>query len=120
MSAIAVERLPVMDLAAMIRAVEHAMRDGTWKRSPIGAEVAAYLRALQWASHPDTTLDAYTHVLGLLALRHADWPDGLAGFCTPAGPEYLRAACPRRRLGQGVKACVSGGVATGIAGSNAR
>ena len=90
MSAIAVERLPVMDLAAMIRAVEHAMRDGTWKRSPIGAEVAAYLRALQWASHPDTTLDAYTHVLGLLALRHADWPDGLAGFCTPAGPEYLR------------------------------
>lgn len=35
MSAIAVERLPVMDLAAMIRAVEHAMRDGTWKRSPI-------------------------------------------------------------------------------------
>lgn len=90
MSAATLERTPVMDLAAMMRAVEEALRDGTWKHSPIGKEVEAYLRALRWSQASDNTLAAYQHVLALLALRHADWPDGLEGFCTPAGPEYLR------------------------------
>lgn len=90
MSAQAMERTPVMGLAAMMRAVEAALRDGTWKHSPIGSEVEAYLRSLRWANAPATTMEAYTYVLGLLALRHADWEEGLAGFCTPAGPEYLR------------------------------
>lgn len=79
----------VTDLAAMMRAVEQAMRDRTWVDTPIGREVNAYLRALRWQSESKNTHDAYEMVLGLLALRHADW-QGLADFCDPAGPEYLR------------------------------
>lgn len=85
-----VERTPVMELAAMMRAVEQAMRDGTWKHSPIGRDIDAYLRALRWGGASDNTIQAYQHVLVLLAIRHADWPEGLADFCQPAGPEYLR------------------------------
>lgn len=89
----AVERTPVMDLAAMIRAtdelVRQALRDRTWIHSPIGAEVNAYLRALRWQTDRTNTHASYEDVLVRLALRHADW-DSLEDFCTPAGPEYLR------------------------------
>lgn len=87
------ERTRVTDLAAMMRTTEQlvseALRDRTWIRTPIGAHVNAYLRALRWQSESSNTHEAYEHVLGRLALRHADW-DALDGFCTPAGPEYLR------------------------------
>ncbi len=73
----------------MLRAVEQAMRDRTWEHSPVGRDVRAYLRALHWQTGNANTYQAYEHVLGLLALRHADWPS-LQEFCTPAGPEYLR------------------------------
>lgn len=87
------ERTSVTDLAAMMRLtdelIRQAMRDRTWEQSPIGREVKAYLRVLRWTSESRNTHEAYEHVLGLLALRHADWP-GLEEFCTPVGPEYLR------------------------------
>lgn len=83
------ERTPVMDLAVMMRQVEQAMRDRTWEHSPIGRDVLHYLRALRWQSQSEHTHAAYEGVLGLLALRHADWPS-LEEFCNPAGPEYLR------------------------------
>jgi integrase/recombinase XerC len=82
-----------MDVAAMLReaeeAVRQAMRDRTWEPTPIGQQVKSYLRVLRWQSESRNTHDAYEHVLGLLALRHADW-GSLEDFCTPAGPEYLR------------------------------
>lgn len=84
------ERTHVMDVAAMLRMVEQAMRDRSWEQSPIGADVRAYLRALRWRSDSTNTYVANEHVLGLLALRHADWEEGSEGFCNPAGPEYLR------------------------------
>jgi site-specific recombinase XerD len=82
-----------MDVAAMLReaeaAVHQAMRDRTWEPTPIGQQVKSYLRVLRWSSESRNTHDAYEQVLGLLALRHADW-GGLDDFCSPAGPEYLR------------------------------
>jgi site-specific recombinase XerD len=84
-----IERVPVMDLAVMMRHIEMALRDGTWRKSPVGYEVSRYLRALRWGGATDNTLEAYTHVLGMLALRHADWAS-LEEFCSASGTEYIR------------------------------
>ena len=60
--------LPVIGLARKMRELEtlleQAMRDRTWKLSPLGREVDRYLRALRWVEAPQTTLTAYEHVLG--------------------------------------------------------
>lgn len=73
----------------MLRQVEQAMRDHSWEPTPIGRDVMAYLRVLRWHSDSHNTYQAYEYVLGMLALRHADW-SGSEEFCNPAGPEYLR------------------------------
>ena len=92
MSAV-LERTHVMDVAAMLReaqeAVRQAMRDRTWEPTPIGQQVKSYLRVLRWQSDRENTHLAYEQVLGLLALHFADWPD-LERFCAPDGTEYLR------------------------------
>lgn len=93
MTATLEERTSVMSLAAMMRMtdelVRQAMRDRTWEQSPIGKDVKAYLRVLRWTSESKNTHDAYEHVLGLLALRFADYPS-LEAFCTPVGAEIIR------------------------------
>ena len=90
MSAVlALERTPVISVGGMLRLVEQAMRDRTWEHSPVGREVAAFMRALRWRSESEATHRSYEGVLALFALRHDDWPS-LDEFCNAAGVEYLR------------------------------
>jgi site-specific recombinase XerD len=69
---------------------ERAVRDKTYRRTPIGQQAARYLRHLRWGDSPDTTIDSYELVYARLALDHDDFADGLSDFCTPVGTEYLR------------------------------
>ena len=48
--------LPVISPGQMMRLLEQAMRDGTWKQSPVGRDVQQYLRALRWEGKKPNTL----------------------------------------------------------------
>jgi integrase/recombinase XerC len=78
--------LTLADLAAMLRA---AVRDGKWGRTPIGEQVDAYLDALEYADAATNTMLAYTHVLGLFAVEHADL--SLRDLEPPQGGGVVRA-----------------------------
>lgn len=86
--------LQITDLAPMLRQAgpiyERALKDKTYRRHPVGRDVARFLRALRWADYAESTLIAYEETGAHLALDHADFPHGLTDFCNPAGTEYLR------------------------------
>lgn len=88
MSALAHD-LPVIELGAMMRRLEVALRNEEWKDCPVGREVARFIDALEWDESSPNTIRAYKHVLGLMALRHSDW-GGVDEFCSAMGTEYLR------------------------------
>lgn len=66
-----------------------AVKDKSYRRSPVGQQVGRFLRALRWEDKSDATRDSYETTLARLAVDHDDFP-GLHGFCTPVGTEYLR------------------------------
>src|SRR4030095_676657 len=55
--------------AARIRVA--AMRDKSYRASPIGQEVGRYLRALRWSTRSDNTIENYELVLARLAVDFA-------------------------------------------------
>lgn len=82
--------LTVTELAPMMRQLYGAaVRDKTYRGTPVGQQAHRYLRSLRFDGATTNTLDAYEHVLARLALDHADFGE-LADFCTPVGTEYLR------------------------------
>jgi site-specific recombinase XerD len=81
--------LPVIRFGPIMRDYERAVKDKSYRRTPIGQEAARYLRTLKWGEHRDSTLLSYESTYSRLALDHDDY-EGLAGFCTPVGVEYLR------------------------------
>ena len=82
--------LQVMPLGPTLRATysvyEDALKDKSYRRSLIGQQVGRFLRALRWADYSELTVEA---TLSRLAVDHDDF-DGVGGFCTPVGTEYLR------------------------------
>jgi integrase/recombinase XerC len=56
-------------LAALIRAA--AMKDKSYRVSPVGSEVGRFMRALRWSDKAQNTLDTYETVLSRLALDFA-------------------------------------------------
>jgi integrase/recombinase XerC len=90
-----VSALPVIEVAPkigefgpLLQAVELAVKDKSYQRSPVGHEIRRYLRSLRWSGAPETTRDSYESVLARLALRF-DHYQGSSEFCTPGGSEYL-------------------------------
>ena len=81
--------LPVTRFGPIIRAYEDAVKDKSYRRTPIGQEAARYIRSLRWGEARENTVDSYEGTYARLALDHDDY-EGLVGFCTPTGPEYLR------------------------------
>lgn len=72
----------------MIREYDDAVKDKTYRRTPIGQEAARYLRSLRWSETSPHTIESYEHTYARLALDHDDYT-GLADFCTPVGKQYL-------------------------------
>jgi integrase/recombinase XerD len=66
-----------------------ALKDGTYRRTPIGVEVARYLRwkRVEWGATPDTLRD-HEAILAKLAVDHADLE--LADLEPTVGTERLR------------------------------
>lgn len=93
MSAVAHE-LPVTRFGPMMRAYEDAVKDKSYRRTPIGQEAARYIRALRWSETRPNTVDSYEGTYARLALDHDDY-EGLRDFCSPVGVEYLRAFLSR-------------------------
>lgn len=85
--------LPVTRFGPMMRDYELAVKDKTYRRTPIGQECARYLRRLRWADG-HATADSYELTYSRLALDHDDY-NGLADFCTPLGKQYLEAFLER-------------------------
>jgi site-specific recombinase XerD len=81
--------LHVTEIGPMIRAAEEAVKDKSYRETPIGAEVARYVRTLRWEQAAAATIEAYEPVLAKLAIRFSDFAS-LADFCSPVGTEYLR------------------------------
>lgn len=73
----------------MIRDYDAAVKDKSYRRTPIGLEAARYIRSLRWGEARPNTVDSYEATYARLALDHDDFA-GLADFCTPVGTEYLR------------------------------
>jgi site-specific recombinase XerC len=63
--------LTAQDLAFAAFVREAAMRDKSYRVSPVGEEVGRFLRAIRWADAAENTLLAYETALRLLALDHA-------------------------------------------------
>lgn len=79
----------VTDYAAMMRLIQVALRDREWEGCAIGREVSHFMRAFRWRSESEHSHRAYESVLGLFALRHADW-SSLDEFCSELGIAYIR------------------------------
>lgn len=77
------------ELAVASRIVRDALKDKSYRSTPLGLEAARYLRwkRNEWGASPETIL-AYEPVLARLALFFADLD--LAAFEGPAGVERLR------------------------------
>lgn len=90
MSALA---LPITSPGRMMRELElreaAAVKDKSYRLSPVGGEVGRFLRAKRWEGMARTSLDAYETVLARLAWRHDDFA-ALDAFASPIGTEYLR------------------------------
>lgn len=79
----------VMPLGPILREADRAVKDKSYRRSAVGRDVGRFMRALRWEDKSENTRDSYETTLARLAVDHDDF-DGLAGFCTPVGTEYLR------------------------------
>jgi integrase len=73
------------------------VKDKTYQRTPIGAQVADFLDVLRDEGKPQTTRDTYERPLAWLALEFEDLP-GVQAFCCPEGLKQLR-DFRRRRWG---------------------
>jgi site-specific recombinase XerC len=81
-----VSRLTLADAARMMR---QALRDRSYRATPLGLEVSRYYRwkKNEWGATAETLRD-YEAILAKLALDHADLQ--LADFAPPVGTERLR------------------------------
>lgn len=89
-------RSTLRDLAEVARAVrEAAMKDKTYRATPLGQEVGHYIRwkRNEWGARPETLRD-YEPILANLALHFPDY--GLAEFDGPQGTDRLREAWDAR------------------------
>jgi len=86
--------LPVTRFGPIVRDYEFAVKDKSYRRTPIGQECARYLRRLRWLDRSPLTPESYELTYSRLALDHDDF-NGLADFCTPVGKEYLEAFLER-------------------------
>lgn len=77
------------DLQAASRMIRQAVRDRSYRSTPLGLEVARYYRwkKNEWGATTDTLRD-YEPILAKLALYHADLD--LHDFAPPVGTERLR------------------------------
>ncbi len=82
--------LPVMPTGPMMRAYdrERATKDKGYQRSPIGREVAAFLREMRYRGSPANTLDTYEVTLSRLARRFDDF-NSLERLANAEGTEHL-------------------------------
>jgi integrase len=80
---------PALTLAEAARMIREAVKDRSYRATPLGLEVARYYRwkHLEWGA-TDTTLRDYEAILARLALDHADLE--LSDFEPPVGTERLR------------------------------
>ena len=78
-----------LTLAEAARMMREALRDRSYRSTPLGLEVARYYRwkKNEWGATAGTLRD-YEAILAKLALDHADLE--LADFCPPVGTERLR------------------------------
>lgn len=78
-----------LELQAAARIVRDALRDESYRSTPLGLEVARYIRwkRNEWGATPETIRD-YEPILARLALFHADLE--LADLAPPIGVERLR------------------------------
>jgi integrase/recombinase XerD len=78
-----------LTLAQAARIMREAVRDRSYRGTPLGLEVARYLRwkRNEWGATPSTLTD-YESILSKLALDHADLE--LDDFAPPVGTERLR------------------------------
>lgn len=85
MSAVA----PTFTLSDAARMLREAVKDRSYRATPLGLEVARYYRwkKNEWGAKPDTMRD-YEPILAKLALYHADLD--LQDFTPPVGTERLR------------------------------
>lgn len=79
-----------MLLGPILREAEGRVKDKSYRRSPVGRDVGRFMRALRWEDKSENTRNSYETTLARLAVDHDDFQDGLAGFCSPVGTEYLR------------------------------
>jgi integrase/recombinase XerC len=82
-----------LTLIEAARIVRDALRERRWGDTPIGEQVDAYLDALEYEDAARNTIDAYTHVLGLLAVEHPSF--ALADLEPPQGGGVVRAFLDR-------------------------
>ena len=78
-----------LTLAQAARMMREALKDRSYRATPLGLEVARYYRwkKNEWGATPDTLRD-YEAILAKLALFHADLE--LSAFHPPVGTERLR------------------------------
>lgn len=81
--------LPVMPTGPMIRDARRAVKDKSYQRYPVGAEVGRYLRALRFSGAAKNTIDTYELVLAKLAIEHDDF-ESLERFSPSVGTTCLR------------------------------
>lgn len=86
--------LPVTRFGPIVRDYDAAVKDKSYRRTPVGQEAARYIRSLRWGEARPATVDSYETTYARLSLDHDDF-SGLADFCTPVGTEYLRAFLAR-------------------------
>ena len=82
-------RMPELTLADAARMMRDALKDRSYRATPLGLEVARYIRwkKNEWGA-TDETLRDYEAILAKLALDHADL--SLPDFEPPIGTERLR------------------------------
>lgn len=75
------------DLAFAARVRAEAMKDKSYRASPVGGLVGRYMRTLKWAGNPDNTRNSYELPLARLAIDFAHYetldeftPDDVLGF----------------------------------------
>ena len=78
-----------LTLGAAARMMREALRDRSYRGTPLGLEVARYIRwkRNEWGATQDTIRD-YEAILSKLALDHPDLE--LSDFAPPVGTERLR------------------------------
>ena len=82
-------RTDPLTLASAARMMREALRDRSYRTTPLGLEVARYYRwkKNEWGALADTLRD-YEAILAKMALDHADL--ALSDFEPPVGTERLR------------------------------